>query len=426
VSGLDLVVRNALILRAGEVVATDIGIAQGRIAALGPNLAADARAMDAEHCLVIPGFVDSHIHLDKTCILDRCEARDGSVLEAVRETAKAKAGFTAEDVYARGRRTLEKCLCHGTMRMRTHVEVDPGIGLRGFDGVKALKCDYADAIDIEICVFPQEGLLNNPGTEALLIAGLEQGATVLGAAPYCDSDPRGQIERIFAIATAFDVDIDMHLDMGDTPDGMQAEYVCELTERTGYGGRVTIGHVTQMSLLPPTAFATLATRLAGAGVAVTILPSTDLYLMGRPHTHAVPRGVVPAQRLHAHGVTCSIATNNVLNPFTPYGCGSLIRTANLFANIAQIGRPEDLARCLSMISDDAAALLRQSDYGIEIGHKADLVGIDATTPSGAVAELAQPLWGLKCGRLSFTRPRPMLHRSHSPSNDASGFYTMSR
>src|SRR5580692_10155848 len=98
---------------------------------------------------------------------------------------------------------------------------------------------------------------------------------------------------------------------------------------THSGGRVAVGHVTQMSLLPPERFNEIATRLADAGVAVTILPSTDLHLMGRSHDHAVPRGVVQAEPLRKAGVTCSISTNNVLNPFTPYGDGSLIRMANL-------------------------------------------------------------------------------------------------
>ncbi len=120
-------------------------------------------------------------------------------------------------------------------------------------------------------------------------------------------------------------------------------------------------------------------------------------------------GVVDAARLRRHGVTCSVATNNVLNPFTPYGDASLIRMANLYANVAHVGRPEDLAACLDMVTTDAARLLRLPDYGIAVGHPADLVVLDAADPASAVATLAQPLWGLKNGRLSFERPRPRLH-----------------
>ncbi|MBC7802099.1 MAG: amidohydrolase family protein, partial [Gemmatimonadaceae bacterium] len=150
--------------------------------------------------------------------------------------------------------------------------------------------------------------------------------------------------------------------------------------------------------------------LARAGVAVTVLPSTDLFLMGRSHDHAVPRGVVPAGPLRAAGVTCSVATNNVLNPFTPYGDANLLRMANLYANVCHVGRPDELAGCLDMITTDAARLMRVPGYGVAVGAPADLVLLDAPTSAAAVAELAQPLWGMKAGRLTFTRPRPTLHR----------------
>ncbi len=404
---LDLVIRRAMV--AGWDGPVDIGIAAGRIAVIAPDVDADAPALAAEGRLLVPGFVETHLHLDKTCILDRCPAAEGSVAEAVRLTAAAKRSFTPEDVYARGRRTLEQAIGWGTTRIRTHVEVDPGIGMRGFEGVQQLARDFAWATDIELCVFPQEGLLNNPGTEALLKEGLRRGAKVIGAVPYIDTDPRGQIDRIFHLAQAYDVDIDMHLDMGETAEGMQAEYVCRKTEEYGWGGRVAIGHVSQASLLPGPAFAALAATLARAGVAVTVLPATDLYLTGRSHDHAVPRGVPHAQLLRAAGVTCSVATNNVLNPFTPYGDANLLRMANLFANVCQVARPAELAGCLDMVTSEAARLMRLGDYGIRAGAPADMVLLDATGPAEAVAELAQPLWGMKSGRMSFRRARPVLY-----------------
>ncbi len=406
---MDLVVTGAMLPDgAGPV---DIGIASGRIVAVEPKLGSDAPTLRAEGRLVVPGLVETHFHLDKTCIMDRCAPAEGTVAEAVRMTAAAKCGFTAEDVHARGIRVLERAVGWGTTRMRTHVEVDPGIGMLGFEAVQALARDFAWAIDIELCVFPQEGLLNNPGTDALLVEGLRRGARVIGAVPYTDSDPRGQIDRIFELAREWDVDIDMHLDLADMPEGMQTDYVCRKTEEYGWGGRVAIGHVTQLSLLPPARVADLAATLARAGVAVTILPATDLYLMGRGHTHAIPRGVVAAEPLRIAGVTCSVATNNVLNPFTPYGDANLLRMANLYANVCHVARPDALAACLDMVTADAARLMRIPDYGVRVGAPADLVLLDAAGAAAAVAELAQPLWGMKAGRLTFTRARPVLHRS---------------
>ncbi len=311
--------------------------------------------------------METHIHLDKSCILERCHAQEGTLAEAIAQVAAAKRGFTEDDVYARGRRTLEKAIVQGTMHMRTHVEIDPRIGLTGFRGVQRLKRDYAWAIDLEICVFPQEGLLNDPGTEALLIAALEAGADLIGGCPYTDSDPKGQIARIFAIAKRFDVDIDFHLDFDLDPSTMWIDEVCRQTSTQRWGGRVAVGHVTKLSALPADALAAMARRLAACGVAVTVLPATDLFLMGRAHDHSVPRGVTPAHKLLDHGVTCSLSTNNVLNPFTPFGDCSPLRMANLYANVAQLGRPADLARCLDMITHGAAKLLNRRDYGIAIG-----------------------------------------------------------
>jgi cytosine/creatinine deaminase len=409
---MDLILRNAHAFGLGDDL-LDIGIARGRLAAVAAGLAADGPSIDLAGRLVAPKLVETHIHLDKTCIMDRCTAEQGTVAEAVAQTAAAKRAFTEEDIYARATRTLEKCIAHGTMLMRTHVEIDPGIGLKGFHAIQQLARDYAWAIDIEICAFPQEGLINNPGTDVLLAECLKNGARAIGAVPYTDSDPRGQIDRIFALAREFDVDIDMHLDLGDTPDGMQIEYVCDCTERQGYGGRVAVGHVTQLSTAPVPQFEAIARRLADTGVAVTVLPSTDLYLTGRGADHSVLRGVTHAHKLLGHGVNCSLSTNNVLNPFTPYGDASLIRMANLYANVCHVSRPAELAECFAMLTTRSAQLMRREDYGIAPGNAADLVVFDCADARAAVAELVPPLFGLKDGRLTFTRPRARLRPQRS-------------
>jgi cytosine deaminase len=405
---MDLILRNARLADRPEPL--DIGIADGRIAALAPGLTHAGPTIDLDGRLVVPGLIETHIHLDKTCIVDRCTIREGTVQEAIAEVARAKQGFTAADVYARGRRTLERCILNGTTHMRTHVEVDPGIGLVGFEAVRALARDHAWAIDVEICVFPQEGLLNRPGTDDLLVEGLKRGARTVGAVPYADTDPRGHIDRVFEIARAFDVDIDMHLDLAETADGMQIEYVCDKTEQHRYGGRVAVGHATQLSVLPRARFEAIARRLADVGVAVTVLPATDLFLMGRHQEHSVLRGVTPAHRLVELGVNCSLSTNNVMNPFTPYGDGSLIRMANLYANVCHVCTPDGLATCLDMVTARAARLMRLDGHAIAVGNHADLTVLDAADPASAVAELAPALYALKAGRLTFTRRPAELHR----------------
>jgi cytosine/creatinine deaminase len=408
---MDLILRNARTIGAeGDL--TDIGVADGRIAAIAPGIAADGETIDLGGRLVSPGFVETHIHLDKSCILDRVKSEKGDLEEAIAEAAKAKAGFTPDDVHARAVRTLEKAILQGTTHMRTHLEVDPGVGLRGLDGVMPLLTEYAWAIDLQICVFPQEGLLNNPGTDELLVAALDRGCGAIGGAPYVDSDSHGQIDRIFALARDYDIDVDLHLDFGPTAEGMDVDYVCRRTEEFQYGGRVAVGHVTRATSLSPPALDALAKRLADAGVALTVLPSTDLFLMGRQHIHDhnITRGVVPAHKLLRHGVNCSLSSNNILNPFTPYGDCSQMRMANLYANICQVGKQADMRECFNMVTQRPAKMLRLKDYGLAVGKSADLVVLDAATPEMAVAELTPVLYAFKHGRKTVSRQPAKLHR----------------
>ena len=126
---------------------------------------------------------------------------------------------------------LEKAILKGTTHMRTHVEVDPRVGLRSFEAVRQLKRDFAWAIDLSICVFPQEGLTNDPGTEELLVEALRNGADLLGGCPYTDTDPKAQIDRLFDLAVQFDVDLDFHLDFDLDPSWMLMDEVCAQTQR---------------------------------------------------------------------------------------------------------------------------------------------------------------------------------------------------
>ena len=407
---MELIVRNARLSDAPESPLVDIGVAAGHIVAIEPHLAAEAEVFDADGCLVCPGFVETHIHLDKSCIIDRCAPEDGRMANAVPRVAAVKSSFTVEDVYARAARTLEKCIKFGTTRMRTHLELDGGVELRSFEAIEALRRDYAWAIDIEVCAFPQEGLTNNKRADELLVEALRRGVRVIGAAPNYDPDPDGQIRRIFELARDFNTDIDMHLDSGNSPDKMDIYQVCELTEQYKLGGRVAIGHGSKYSTMPPDDLAVLARRIADAGVAVTVLPATDLFMMGRDQTHNVRRGVADVNLLVEHGVNCSISSNNVLNPFTPLGDCCLLRMANLQANVCQVGEARRLRECFAMLTERSARLMNLPDYGIRVGHPADIVVLDATTPEQAVAEICPPLVVFKAGKRTVTRPRPELHR----------------
>ena len=404
---MDFVIRNA---RLPEGASVDIGFEGGRIAAIERSITAQAPAYDAKGYLACAGLVETHIHLDKSRIIDRCAPQPRRTLSPVASVAPIKHTMTVEDNYQRAERTLEQCIVHGTTRMRTQVEVDPGIGMRGFDAIESLIADYKWAIDIEMCVFPQEGLTNYPGTDELLVESLKRGARVIGGAPRYDTNGPAQIERIFELAREYDCDIDIHLDVGPTPEGMYVHQVRELTEKYRRGGRVVVGHMAKLSLLPPDEVAEIARGLANAGIAVTVLPATDLFLMGRHQDHAVLRGVADANHLCEHGVNCSLSSNNILNPATPFGDCSLVRIANLYANVVQLDRPAQLAECFNMLTERSARLLNLKDYGFKIGNPGDVVILNAESPRQAIAEIAQPLAAFKNGRQTMRWNAPELLR----------------
>jgi cytosine/creatinine deaminase len=409
---MDLIIRNARLSDRATEETWDIGLDKGRIVAIERSLHAEGKIYDAQGLLACPGLIETHIHLDKARIIDRCTPQERSTLSPVKGVTPLKKDMTVEDVRARAERTLQDCIKHGATRMRTQLEVDPGIGMRGFEGVQSLIDDYKWAIDIEICVFPQEGLISYPGTEELVVEGLKRGAKLIGGAPRYDADEHGQIRRIFELAREFDVDIDIHLDVGNTPDGLNIHLVRELTEKYKRGGRVVVGHMAKLSLMPPAEVAALAKSLADAGIAVTVLPTTDLFLMGRNRDYAVVRGVADANHLCERGVNCSLSSNNILNPATPYGDCSLIRIANLYANVLQVDRPHQLAECFNMLTERSARLMNLKDYGFKVGNPGDVVIINAQTPVQAIAEIAQPIAAFKNGQQTMQWDTPKLLRPH--------------
>jgi cytosine deaminase len=407
---MDLIVRNVRLAHRPDAEPVDIGVAQGKIAAIARGLAGESQIYDAGGRLACAGLIETHIHLDKSRIIDRAPPETGREINPMRQVAALKKNFSVDDVRARAERTLIECILNGATRMRTQLEVDPAIGLRGLEAVQSLIADYRWAIDIEICVFPQDGLTNYPGADEVLVAALKRGAKAVGGAPRYDADPAGQIRRIFELGREFDADIDIHLDVGNTPEDMYIHLVCELTEQYRRGGRVVVGHMAKLSTMPPAEVAVLARRLADIGIAVTVLPLTDLFVMGRDQDHNVRRGVADANFLVEHGVNCSLSTNNVLNPVTPYGDCSLMRMANLHANVLQIAQPAQLREIFAMLTERSARLLNLEDYGLAVGRPADIAIIDAETPEQAVAEIRQPLAVFKRGRRTVVRKPPELVR----------------
>ncbi|TPE49554.1 amidohydrolase family protein [Amaricoccus solimangrovi] len=387
----------------------DIAVGAGRIRAIARKIVARAPRVAAKGALAFGGFVDCHIHLDKALLLDRCAPEEGTLAEAVRLTAAAKAEFTVEDVAARAAEVARLAVLQGTTRLRSFVELDPRVGDRAFRALIEVRAAMAPALDIDLCAFAQEGTTREPETLRLLAAALDRGATSVGGCPYTDPDPAAHLAAIFDLAVAHDVPVDFHVDFDLEPRGAALPEIAALTRRHGWQGRVSVGHATKLSAMGPEEVTALGRMLADAGIAVTALPATDLFLLGRDRDRLVPRGLAPLPRLRALGVRTAVASNNILNPFTPYGDASLCRMANLYANVAQLSREADLAAAFDMVTSAPAAQLGGAPYGPREGGPADIVLIAAPSPAEAVRRVAPVIRGWKAGRPTFERPpaRPL-------------------
>ena len=406
---LELIIKNARVEGYDNLIS--IGVQKGKIEVIAVEIVEEAAIIyDAHGNFVCSGFYESHIHLDKACILDRCKIEEGTLDEAVSETSKAKKKFTEQDVFDRASRVVEMAIKKGTIGLRTFVETDPKTGLRAFEAIKKVRERYGFAIDIEICAFAQEGLTNQKETHHLLKMALQNGADLVGGCPYKDEHPDLHIEMIFDLAQEFNVNVDFHLDFDLDPNNSSIPKIAEETIKRNYQGRVSIGHVTKLSAMSKDQRQNMITYLKSADVALTVLPATDVFLNGRDYDALIPRGMVNANELNEQGITTTIASNNILNAFTPYGDASLVRMANMYANIAQLSKDADIQNVYEMVTENPAKLLsKRTD--IKIGAVANFVVLEANSAINAIRTIAQPLAGFKNGIQTFCNESAKIYYS---------------
>jgi cytosine deaminase len=400
---LPLLVRRAQIAD-GEP-AVDIAIADGRIARISPAAPAGTpgaaqRVIDAAGCVVLPGLIESHIHLDKALLERRRPNRSGTLREALEGTAELKRAFTYDDIYARATQVLRWALSRGVTHLRCHTEIDPIVGLLGFRALCDVRKAFQGRVDLQIVAFPQEGIFRAPGTERLLRTALESGADLLGGVPYNDRDPGEHIERLFGLAREYDVDLDLHVDFSDNPADRTIATIADLAIAHRYEGRVAVGHLTSLGAMAPQEAGVLIERIRAAGIHVITLPATDLYLNGRGGEGPVPRGLTPVRRLLDAGVNVCLSSNNVRNAFTPLGRADPLEIALLLAYAGHMGTPSDRLRLLAMVTVNPARALGLAErYGLQVGRDADLVVLRSTRLDEVVADQPERLWVIKRGRV---------------------------
>jgi cytosine/creatinine deaminase len=378
----------------------DVAIRDGRIERIGPDLAgAWGETLDVADRLVLPGFVETHIHPDKAFIADRTEGLRAGGPSAQSLVAELKKAFTVDDIYRRARRVLELAVRHGTTTMRAHIELDAFVETRGLEAMRRLQHDLAPVLDLRLIAFAQEGIFNDSVTQDLLREALKSGVPTLGGCPYMDKDQRAHIDWFFETAQAFGARLDFHADSSDDPAMLTSDYIAEQTVARGMQGHVTLGHLCTLDALEPAHRARVIDKLREGRIHVISLPATELHVKGRGAARYTWRGITRLAELRAAGVNVAISTNNIVNPFTPYGHPDPLRQALVAAMAAHLGNLDQLAWLLDLVTVDAARAIGLEGYGLAEGCRADLVVLDARSPADAITEQAEKLWVIKGGRV---------------------------
>jgi cytosine deaminase len=408
---MDLILRNARL--ADDAPLVDIAIAGGIIVEVS---SADPRSgveeIDCGGRVVIPGLIESHLHLDKALLDREAPNLDGTLAGAIAVTGALKRAFTAESVSARARQVIEQAIINGTTMIRAHPDVDPIVGLLGVEVLIELRAKYRALVDLQIVAFPQEGIFKAPGTLSLLREALRLGADVIGGCTYNENslaECHDHVEAVLDLAEEFGVPVDMHADFADDdsdPRYALADYIADSVSRRRLGGRVTLGHMTSLAGRPKAERQATLEHLAAAGVAVVSLPATDLHLGGRSDIENVRRGIAPIRDLWDAGVICAYSSNNVRNAFTPYGNADMLDIGLLLAQTSHLSGPTDLERVLDMATYSAAKVVGIGDsYGIRPGCPANLVVLSSHRLADVLLDRPDRCFVIKDGRVIATTVR---------------------
>ncbi len=355
----------------------DVLLSGRQVAAVGAAVAAGVTDVaDGRGGLLIPAFIDTHVHLDKVLVRNDLEEHDGTLRGAIEAIQARKRAYTVEDVRRRARAVIEASVLAGCTRLRSHVDVDTIGGLIPLQGVQAAAADCADIAEVATIAFPQEGILADPGAAELMAAALEAGADLVGGMPHwerTEQDQRAHVRFCFDLAERYDRDVDMHVDETDDGGVRTLAMVVEETLRRGWQGRVSVGHVCSLAAADQT-YADLAIAgCAEAGITVVANPVTNLVLQGRGDRGLVRRGSTRITELMAAGVPVAFGQDCVQDGFYPFGRGDMLEVALISAHSAHLTTTAELRQLLDAVTSVPARAWRLGDgYGIGPGARADL------------------------------------------------------
>jgi len=394
----DFLIQNARITPIDMLV--DIAITNSHIVAIGPQLQEVAtRILDVEGRIVLPGLVEGHIHLDKALTCDRIPNRSGTLAEAIRRNQELSHQVTQDDIYARAHQAALWALSCGTTTIRTHVNVDPFIELRGLHALCELREQVRHLLDIQIVALPHRliGPTGRRGRE-LLASALKEGADAIGGAPLVDDDQRAFVDEVFAMALRYGKPIDLHVDESESPGDFVLGYLAKRTIQEGYEGRVVAGHCCSLAAVDEITAAHTIEQVARARISVVTLPATNLYLQGRHDPQPVRRGLTRVKELIAAGVNVFCGSDNIKDIFNPFGKPDLLLMAHILGYAAQMGGWDEQEYLLESVTTRPAAALGVAS-GLLAGAPADLVVLEAQRYHDVLSDLPARYMVIKRGHV---------------------------
>lgn len=363
----------------------DIGVEGNRIAAVEPRLdRRGAAELDAQGTLVAPGFVNPHLHLDKCLLGDVMRPNLSQTLqEAIVITWDHKRRYTADEIGARADAVLQAALDNGTIVVRAFADVDPIGGLVPVEALVAARDRWRDrGVRVQVCAFPQEGIIRQPGTDRLMEEAMDRGADVVGGLPWyerSDEAMRAHVDFCFRLARRHDKDIHMLADDTDDPTSRSLEYLALRTLEEGYAGRVSASHCGALAAYDHAHAERVVALVAEAGVSICSNPHISLVMDGHTDRGLVRRGITRVRELLSAGVNVCSGQDDVNDPYYPFGQPDQLEVAFFMAHVAHLTYPGDLETCFAMVTANAARALRLPDYGLKVGGLADLVGLGTPT-----------------------------------------------
>jgi len=384
---MDRLFRNALLADGQRV---NLAVRDGRFIAV-QELSTFRETIDLSGLLVLPGFVDGHIHLDKSFVGDHWRPHVPTDSLRARLAAEKKLLSEARPIAERADALIAQAHAFGTVAMRSHVDVDATTGLTNLHAVMRAREKWQGRVDIELVAFPQAGIITCPGTAELLDAAIREGAQVVGGIDptTLDGDADQHLDVVFGIAERRGVKIDIHLHE-PAPIGIaQLERIAARTAAAGMAGRVNVSHAYSLGEIPLDQAERVAAILADAGVSI---------FTNAPGNHAFP----PVTLLKAAGVRVFAGNDNIRDAWWPYGNGDMLQRAMMIGYRSGFYTDEELHVALEMASTGAAQALDLAQYGIGVGQDATFVVLDA--PNAAAAVAAPPQERILVQHGEFVRP----------------------